>query len=167
MSHECALHNENFQISCQAPCFHQFCGTCRMYDWLWRGFHRCHCPICDEPINLLIPTLDINSRHNPEVLSKINAYNHMFGLTSNIPFCFLYLFLIRDVLTNKVSPTTFFNARFFISIIMLYAYYMYFPWREIFGTRILSPLVGLFWMPHTVSVYKSKLCNRYRSNFRE
>ncbi|CAL5191832.1 unnamed protein product [Lathyrus oleraceus] len=163
MSRECLICDVKFQISCQATCFHWICGTCTMNVWR-QDFQRCECPICDKPINLLIPT-DVNkSRHNPEVLSKIHAYNHTFGPISNIPIFFLYHVLFRDLLLNNVSPTIYFNARFFIGIIMMFVY-MYSPLREVFGTRIL-PLFGLLWIPHTASIYKSELCIRHGGNFR-
>ncbi|KAL5057739.1 hypothetical protein RYX36_029343, partial [Vicia faba] len=121
--------------------------------------HRCKCPICDKPIDFLIPTLENKSHHNPKILSKIHAYNTMFGPISKFPFFFLYHVLFRDLLTNNVSPTILLNAGFFISIIMNLAY-MLSPLREIFGINMVW-LLWLFWLSDTAAVYKSELCIRH------
>ncbi|XP_052735303.1 uncharacterized protein LOC108321861 isoform X1 [Vigna angularis] len=47
------------------------------------GTSSCKCPLCRRPITLLIPTEhSLSQRHDPEVaqiLSKIHAYNRVFG----------------------------------------------------------------------------------------
>ncbi|XP_058765930.1 uncharacterized protein LOC131639451 [Vicia villosa] len=164
MSHECLTCDKKFQISCQATCYHWICGTCMMYIWMWRNFERCKCPICDKPVDFLIPTLKNKSRQNPQVLAKIHAYNHMFGPISNFPFFFLYHVLFRDLLTNNVSSTILLNAGFFISFTMNLAY-MLSPLREKFGIIIVY-LLWLIWLSRTASVYKSELCIRHGGNFR-
>ncbi|ESW20616.1 hypothetical protein PHAVU_005G001800 [Phaseolus vulgaris] len=80
----CSVCHGNFHLPCQANCSHWFCANCIMLVWQHgSGTSSCKCPLCRRPITLLVPTEhSLRQRHDPEVaqiLSKIHAYNRVFG----------------------------------------------------------------------------------------
>ncbi|BAT73487.1 hypothetical protein VIGAN_01097600 [Vigna angularis var. angularis] len=74
------------------------------------GTSSCKCPLCRRPITLLIPTEhSLSQRHDPEVaqiLSKIHAYNRVFGGQSSSFFKRVqdFPFLLHRLLREFLNP---------------------------------------------------------------
>ena len=90
-----------------------FAANCIMLVWQHgSGTSSCKCPLCRRPITLLVPTEhSLRQRHDPEVaqiLSKIHAYNRVFGGQPSsffqVPILFLSCFLPFHHSSAKFIP---------------------------------------------------------------
>lgn len=123
----CSICHGTFQIPCQANCSHWFCANCILLVWRHTsGIQPCKCPLCRRPINILVPTNDINNEDSQQILSEIQIYNRTFGLQSDAPIAqrildlpFLLRRLFRDFVFSDNSLPLVLKARIYLSVSFL------------------------------------------------
>eukprot|EP00249_Psilotum_nudum_P010978 c22887_g2_i2 orf=140-721(-) len=90
----CSICHDPFTLPCQANCAHWFCGDCILRVWQHASaLQPCKCPICRQPINLLIPyeSLDGQDPEAERVSREIANYNRIHG---GGPVGFFQIFLV-------------------------------------------------------------------------
>ncbi|XP_058782739.1 uncharacterized protein LOC131657349 [Vicia villosa] len=170
----CSICHGTFQIPCQANCSHWFCANCILLVWRHTsGIQPCKCPLCRRPINLLVPTNEINNEDSQQILSEIQIYNRTFGRQSDAPIAqrildlpFLLRRLFRDFVNPDNSLPVVIKARIFLSMILSVIYIVspidIIP-EGIFGVIgfLDDALVALIFFLHAAAIYRSVLYLRH------
>eukprot|EP00249_Psilotum_nudum_P016260 c25751_g1_i1 orf=844-1623(-) len=173
----CSICHDTFTHSCQANCAHWFCGDCILRVWQHTSaLQPCRCPVCRQPINLLIPHQSLNGhREDPEVervLREIATYNRIHGggpvgliqRLRDMPL--LLQRMLQDLMDTQRALSLVQRTRIMVYLVAL-ALYVLSPLdilpEGIFGIFGLLDdfFVMLLVLLHLASVYRTTLLNRY------